>query len=66
MQIKVNDTTHTLEQPTHLSVLLNAFYPKQDGLAVAINDSVIPRSLWPQTQLTANDQVTIFNAIAGG
>lgn len=36
------------------------------GMAVSVNDCVVPQSLWHNTTLYDNDQVYIFQAIAGG
>ncbi len=36
------------------------------GLAVAINEQVVPRSCWPTQTIGAGDTVELFQAIAGG
>jgi sulfur carrier protein len=36
------------------------------GVAVAINEEVIPRSSWDGTTLMAKDRVEILNAVQGG
>lgn len=36
------------------------------GLAVAINQKVVVRSLWQACQIKAGDQIDVFQAIAGG
>ncbi len=36
------------------------------GLAVAINEQVIPRSCWSQQPIGGGDTVELFQAIAGG
>lgn len=36
------------------------------GLAVAINEQVIPRSSWSQQPIVAGDKVELFQVIAGG
>lgn len=38
----------------------------QKGIAIAVNDEVVPRSLWDQQELSANDQVEIVHAVQGG
>ncbi|MFT7588360.1 MAG: sulfur carrier protein [Limisphaerales bacterium] len=38
----------------------------QKGIAVAVNDSVIPRGNWESTLLSKEDRVTIIKATAGG
>jgi sulfur carrier protein len=36
------------------------------GVAVAINEEVVPRSSWDGTPLAAKDRVEILNAVQGG
>ena len=36
------------------------------GVAVAVNDEVIPRALWGETTLTSGDAVLIITATQGG
>ena len=39
---------------------------RPDGIAVARNREVVPRSAWPSTDLMADDRVEIVAAAAGG
>jgi sulfur carrier protein len=36
------------------------------GIAVAINDTVIPRRHWPETRLNPGDRVEIVKVLQGG
>lgn len=36
------------------------------GLAVAVNDAVVPRADWPSHQLHEQDRITIIRATQGG
>lgn len=36
------------------------------GLAVAVNDEVVPRKLWPQRLLAEGDRVLLIQATQGG
>ena len=36
------------------------------GVAVAVNQEVVPRSSWDGTHLAAKDHVEILNAVQGG
>lgn len=36
------------------------------GVAVALNGAVLPRSRWPETRLNDGDEIHLFTAIAGG
>ncbi len=40
--------------------------PEQQGIAVAINMSVVPRSEWPQTSIADGDRIDIVGAKQGG
>lgn len=36
------------------------------GLAIALNDAVVPKSAWKTTRLVAGDAVEIVRAVGGG
>lgn len=36
------------------------------GVAVAINEHIIPKSEWPSHQLKNNDQLLVIQAVQGG
>ena len=36
------------------------------GIAVALNDAVVPRAKWPDTQLKPGDRIEIVRPIVGG
>lgn len=40
--------------------------PARPGIAVAVNDRVVPRSAWATTYLAPDDRVEVLHAIAGG
>ena len=40
--------------------------PEQQGIAVAINMSVVPRSEWPETTISDGDRIDIVGAKQGG
>ena len=39
---------------------------KGKGIAVALNDAVVPRAQWPKTALKPGDRVEIVRPIVGG
>ena len=47
-------------------VLLDNHYQQFQGIAVAINDLVIPKSLWDNTIIAENDNILVITATAGG
>jgi len=53
--------------PQHtLHDLVDALSLSNQALALAVNRNVVPRALWPQRVLQAQDQVDIVRAIGGG
>lgn len=40
--------------------------PSLPGVAVAVGDRVVPRSLWPTTEVADGDHVEIITASQGG
>ncbi|UOG76391.1 sulfur carrier protein ThiS [Hymenobacter tibetensis] len=40
--------------------------PSQRGIAVAVNDTVVPRPEWAAYALQTNDRLTIIRATQGG
>ncbi|GEO04460.1 hypothetical protein AAE02nite_21240 [Adhaeribacter aerolatus] len=52
---------------TTLNLLLQQLqFADKKGIAVAIQDQIIPRSTWPAYALQENDKVTIIQATQGG
>lgn len=68
MEITINDQPKKLNQ-TSLTIqqLLDLEIPeKQKGIAVAINNTVVPRNDWPSKQISQNDSILIIKATQGG
>jgi sulfur carrier protein len=59
--IDLNGSSVTLEQ-----VMSNSGMKDLRGLAVAVNDTVIPRATWSSFKLNENDTITIIHATQGG
>jgi sulfur carrier protein len=62
----VNGSTRQLLPGTTLSELVEAVCASAEGIAVARNSEVVPRSEWPVTALENGDRVEIVTAAAGG
>ena len=63
----VNNSLHeTGEGQTLTHLLVHLALAEQRGLAVAVNDSVVPRAEWPAHTLHEHDRVTIIRATQGG
>lgn len=68
MELKINNQLKQFESTT-LSVqdLLDLEFPnKQNGIAFAINNSVIPKADWATTTLSETDDILIITATQGG
>ncbi|NCB59606.1 MAG: sulfur carrier protein ThiS [Gammaproteobacteria bacterium] len=66
MQIRLNGEPLQLAGSCSLEALLSAQDQLKAGVAVALNQQVIPRSQWATTFLSDHDDVDLFRAIAGG
>ena len=67
MNISINNQQHTVIDNTTLQTLVtHQLGDKQKGVAVAINDMVIPKASWNTHTLQANDAVLIIKATQGG
>jgi len=68
MELKINNQTKQFV-PDSLTVqaLLDLEIPnKQNGIAIAINNIVIPKSFWHLHQLLETDDILIISATQGG
>jgi len=66
MRIKLNNQTVQIDPRLTLQILLREYHVPETGLAAAINNRVIPHSSWSSTVLSEHDEITLFQAIAGG
>lgn len=66
MLITINDKPHNLTDQSTVSELLLMQQINQQGLAVAVNNNVVPKRLWSEYQLMANDQIQLFQIVTGG
>ncbi|WDF67370.1 sulfur carrier protein ThiS [Sphingobacterium oryzagri] len=70
MQITINKKIHHLTEPYPLSLqeALHLLVPdlKAKGIAVALNDQVVPRTLWSETPIADQADLLIITATQGG
>lgn len=66
MKIVVNDQPLTLDAPLSLLALLEQLDRHQPGTALAVNQTIVPRDRWASYQIQQDDELVIFQAIAGG
>ncbi|KAA6438247.1 sulfur carrier protein ThiS [Dyadobacter flavalbus] len=67
MEISINQ--QRTEIPEHFSVeeLLNMLFTgSASGMAIAINQAIIPRKQWPVHMLRPDDKIILIKATQGG
>lgn len=67
MTISVNHKPVELTLSGNISSLLrNLQFFETSGIAVAVNDEVVPKNAWDMRMLLPDDKVTIIRATQGG
>lgn len=67
MNIYVNDKPTEVKQNTSINSLLKLMNIESfQGIAIGINDQVIPRNEWELNLLKENDKVLLIRASQGG
>ena len=66
MQVQINGEPRTLEGSTSIQTLLETLHVAPTGIAIAINDTVIPRSQWAKQEVNNQDDILIIRATQGG
>lgn len=67
MEVKLNYQSKEIASQISIQQLLdNTIGEKQKGIAVAINDTVVPKTAWSQHLIQANDDILIIKATQGG
>ncbi|MCC6864692.1 MAG: sulfur carrier protein ThiS [Ignavibacteria bacterium] len=68
MNIKLNGEILFLENNILISDFITAKFNEKEpkGIAVALNNMIIPKCRWGETLLNENDNVEIVHAVQGG
>ena len=66
MQVHVNGSPRELPEDTTVDALLQALGCAPEGVAVAVNMVVVPRSQRAATTLRPGDRVEVIQAVGGG
>lgn len=68
MELKINNQIKQFEQNVlNVQALLDLEIPlKQNGIAIAINNTVIPKSNWDSHPIQETDEILIISATQGG
>lgn len=65
--VRINDAPRAFTAPvTLLGMLGELGLAERRGMAIAINDSVVPRSQWALRDLAEGDRVLVIQATQGG
>jgi sulfur carrier protein len=66
IHLTVNGQPHSSKEGDTVSDLLAALGLKRDGVAVAVNGRVVPRSTHAVVRLESGQQVEVVQAVGGG
>ena len=67
MKIFLNNQPETLSQPHSVSQILDHLQLQHTrGIAIAVNNQVVPKARWLEHLLQENDKVTVIRATQGG
>lgn len=67
MEISINNVKTTVEEATSLAnVVQSNAGENTKGIAVALNQNVVPKADWDTTVLHQNDTIIIIKATQGG
>jgi sulfur carrier protein len=66
MNINVNGEPSTAAEGSTVADLVEALAGRRGGVAVAVNEDVVPRAAWADTALRPGDRVEILTAVQGG
>lgn len=66
MKIRINNKETDVQQAESLLDLAKELSLPERGVAVAVNNRMIPRTDWQQTALKDDDNIVIIKAVCGG
>lgn len=65
MIIEINNEQHTTTATTVAELATELQLPER-GVALAINNAIVPRTQWADTSLVENCRITVIKAAFGG
>lgn len=66
MRVFLNKEELNFDEQLNLIELLSHQNIKTEGIAVAINNRIVTRDLWPSTNIENEDKITVIQATYGG
>ncbi|NRA11950.1 MAG: sulfur carrier protein ThiS [Crocinitomicaceae bacterium] len=62
----VNESPIEVDEKTSIHLLLQKVNTSDNGIAIAINDTIVPKNNWKTQCLNQNDKLLIIKATQGG
>ncbi|MGG7449148.1 sulfur carrier protein ThiS [Kosakonia oryzendophytica] len=66
MQIRFNDEPMRCTAGLSIATLLNQLNQLKPGVALALNEQILPRERWEDHLVQDGDRILLFQVIAGG
>lgn len=66
MRVQINGAEHEWPATTTVAQVVRSLTEAASGIAVALNDTVVPRTEWENTELSEHDRVDVLTAVQGG
>lgn len=66
MQYQINDETVTTQHAPTVAEVVETHVGTRDGVAVAVDGTVVPRSRWEDVSLSDGARVDVLTAVQGG
>ncbi len=64
--VNVNNQNHSFKEPVKLHELLEQLNIQASGIAIAINNEIVSKSQWEQTQVEEGSKILVIKATQGG
>ncbi|MYW02603.1 sulfur carrier protein ThiS [Streptomyces sp. SID3343] len=66
IEVSVNGDPRTIATGTTVAELVTTLTSAAKGVAVAVDEAVVPRGVWADTVLDAGNRVEVLTAVQGG
>jgi sulfur carrier protein len=66
INVTVNGRDESVPDGTTVGAVVRRLAGRRAGIAVALNEDVLPRGAWDDTRLRARDRVEVLTAVQGG
>ena len=66
MEITVNHQNYSVSDACSLQQMLSAVLTQPEGIAIAVNQEIVPKANWATYLLNPDDDITIIKATQGG